>query len=521
METARRDGLWDSLKQAVLSGPSTSILPFIEAAFLGLFFEPARAIGVWLQTIWLGALGLSIFFYFRKFNGSNLWLAIAFTLPFLGIAAIWQYNGGLSDFRMDLHLYLLMGTSFIWFLATYCTDKLYPWLICGAFIGLTCLARTYAPAYYLITLVPLVAIRFIKPEKISRLTLAKNYLFLILTAVLVCGWCYIAIFNQVYQYYFFNPADPQAHLPLHRSIKHVFLTIRNIGWFPIVFVAALLPFNVKYFFKQHNAFSFWKRINWKVLWLGLAPVLFLVVHGAGLNPYVSMPAVLGLILFAIHPFKVQVHDVYQSFQTSYIKFLIPLLAITLFCVAAIQSVQLHLNATGGRARWLELNNAMPPSQEILKAIIDDANLHNSSPTNFTTSYLSVINDETLQNIFIFDIDLKRKHIDPGLFNRLSKTSVFYKVSDGEWSNIPGNSDQDKVDYLVQTANESVDYLVIPTRETARFVEKRITRNISSNTQAQEIRDALLRSRNWIAVSDLIKVSKHETVAVYRNGQRVQ
>ena len=72
-----------------------------------------------------------MFFYFLKIKGRTLVDSFTFSAVFVLIAAAFDSNGGLSDFRMDLLQYLLFATV----LATYLIARRRQALVWWALLG--------------------------------------------------------------------------------------------------------------------------------------------------------------------------------------------------------------------------------------------------------------------------------------------------------------------------------------------------------------------------------------------------
>ncbi|MGV0027910.1 hypothetical protein [Phormidesmis priestleyi] len=249
---------------------------------------------------------VSVFSFGSK---KNVLASIALSLPFISISALWKYNGGLSDFRMDLLLYLLLGTTFVYFLWSRHSSSYFPWFFTGLFLGLTCLARVTAPIYAFICLAPPIFLRLLL-GKSFRLRILLGTLIIAATSILVSSWFYIINFESFYHYYFVWNTDANAKLPITESIKHLNLTLANIGLYAVSMTMFFFFFGLitnYWFSKKHSSNSLQHIINqfeWESLWLGIAPILFLVLRGAGLNPFVSMPAAFGLLMFFLSPFLI-------------------------------------------------------------------------------------------------------------------------------------------------------------------------------------------------------------------------
>src|ERR1700733_13692616 len=58
-------------------------LPYLEVNLLAPIVAPTRVMGVWLQSVWMMALALSLYWYFARYRALDRWLAILLVLPFI------------------------------------------------------------------------------------------------------------------------------------------------------------------------------------------------------------------------------------------------------------------------------------------------------------------------------------------------------------------------------------------------------------------------------------------------------
>ena len=94
---------------------NTVAYPWILFAPFARITIASRAIGVWIQIFAAIWMQLAMFFYFMKIKGRT-GRSFTFSAAFVLIAAAFDSNGGLSDFRMDLLQYLLYATVLAIFL---------------------------------------------------------------------------------------------------------------------------------------------------------------------------------------------------------------------------------------------------------------------------------------------------------------------------------------------------------------------------------------------------------------------
>ncbi len=298
----RKHGLLAALRSAWSGG--TVILPWIETALLAPAVPLTRELAVWLQSLWVLALALSIYYYLVRWRGVSFIPAVCMTAPFLAFRTMFYYNGGLSDFRMDLSLYLFTSLAVVWYLGTYESESYAPWLLCGCFSALACLTRATSPAYLVCMLGPLLFIRFLSRPHTWRF-LVKGCLYILLPVVAIALPFLISKWAYLYFYYAVWNADANANLPLRQSIHHFNWVMWDIGFSMTLLLlsACLLQLTLGLRDCKWSVRRWIAAVDWKLIWIGLAPAGFLALRGAGLNPFVSMPSIFGLLLFALVPMK--------------------------------------------------------------------------------------------------------------------------------------------------------------------------------------------------------------------------
>lgn len=501
IETVRKKGFWEGLTK----NASTVFLPFFEGALLGVFMRPSRGIGIWLQVFWLAVLGMSVFYYFYRFYIKKLAPTLALTLPFMGIAALWQFNGGLSDFRMDLHLYLLFSITLIWFLMTRYTSQLYPWILTGLFAGLSCLSRATAPVYLVVALAPILVVRLIQTKGQARLQLLKRISIMVATASLIAGWFYVTAFKTLYFYYVVWNLDANAKLPFQQSIQHLGFAISSMGWFPPVLAAMLLPFTITSFLREKHLIKIAKNFDWEVLWIGIAPVAFLVLRGAGLNPFVSMPAAFGFVLFLLKPFTAKLNP-FRPFLLPLRGLLILVMSISLMILSTFSGIRNHLHPTQEMGR-------MDAHQQIIHTMLQDGLTRKDLEVSFAIPYVGYLTPSSIWNVFVYDTTIRPKSVNEGIFNRLANDNYFPIATLADWENIPGKADQQKLEYLIKQVQLRADYLILPTNKSLDFFEKYMT-GVFINKYTRVIAQKLLDSQ-WEPLGKPIQVTSFEEVQVYR------
>lgn len=494
---------------------STVALPFLESVLMSLFInQPTRELAPLIQFPWLALFATSIFVYFFNVRRKTFLWSLALTLPFLTISALWRYNGGLSDFRMDLLHYLLIGSTFLWFLSTRYTMAYWNWALTGIFAGLTFLTRGTSPMYTVVCLAPLLAIRIVFTDKIRRWKIILRATFGLLLAVLISGWFYVTNFEYLYYYYVLWNVDANADLPLLESIKHANFALLNIGIYAFSIGMASFCLTALIYWQKKSSLSFknvLQQVNWEALWLGVAPIAFLVLRGAGHNPFVVMPAAFGILMFMLDPILEKEEFLGKTTQKAAIVVLM-LASSLLFLISAFQSIPNHSQPS--------LFPSMKPQRQLLETVLNDL-IQFKTRENILlgVTYISNINDVSLSNILNFNYLASPSGYLIKPASRLNFPYTFNAISSPyNWEVLPGKTDSEKITTLVNKANEELHYVILPEDKSIPYIEP-LAPYVIVNRHNGQIKKQLLASGNWKAISEPIQVDNHEVVRLYRNEMK--
>ena len=507
LKASRTESLKEAFLQSIKTG-TVALSPFLK--------EASRYMTSTLMLPWLVTFGGSLFFYFCQFRQRSVSLSLASTLPFLGLSAFWHYNGGLSDFRMDLPFYVLLGTSFTWFLATRYTKSYWPWILTGIFLGLTCLIRSTTPVFATIGLLPLLFSRLFLEQSDRKKTTLKGTTLIVFFTFLISGWFYILNFDFIYYYYFIWNTDANANLPISESIRHVKLALSNIGYYSII--SASILFLIECFRRWRSLNSLisinsLKSLDWESIWLGVSPVAFLVLKGAGLNPFVTIPSAFGIIMFLVMPFSDT--NCYKTIPT--LKRRSDIIVYPIFIIFMFSALSEGIESHRNPGRFADMQS----HKKIIETVISDQKYDNSVDQIFlATSYVSYLNDTSLENIVKFDysqlldannsLEDRIEFYSDEAFNSLTSLAV--------WDAIPVSSDDEKIAYLVNRANKRLNYIILPEDTSIPYIEPRDNPAII-NRYVGQVKKKILTTGNWKPISDPIQVDFNEIVRVYRNEVR--
>ncbi len=511
-DTTRAHGVLSGVRDA-LTG-STAPLPDLQAIALMethlMGPRVTRYVPILLESAWLALLATALFLYLWRYRGFNQWVSAALTTPFLMFSQIFSFNGGLSDFRLDLALYIFISLTLVIYLITEETDSLWPWVVMGFSVSVTCLERATAPVYLTVMLGPVLLVRLFRAKDQSALV--RKFVIMLIPPVVIVGSSFFYNASYLYYYYFIWNADANAKLPVSTSSKHVLFGLQHVG--PAL-LAALALFVIAICIETAVAGPGPRRIrvrdlNWRFLYWGLAPLGFLVFRGAGLNPFVSMPAVFGIVLFAILPLRKR-----------------PASLNTVFTQAALVLV---LAACGWNAAAAVGRHAPNPEIRIsaLKTGIElmrhDAQARGAHEISFETAHVWNFEVSYLKNVLLFDFgataDGPAVSTPDGTVWRMPEANFFGAAVPVVWREIPGSDDATKVEWLSQAAQRELDYIFLPTPRTIDVLEQHIAHNYI-NLKVRAIRARFLESGEWRPVGPPISITNEETVQLYANVKRTR
>jgi len=437
--------------------------------------------------------------------------AFAATLPFIAFPAVFDYNGGISDFRMDLSLYLFFGLTAVWYLATYETDRLYPWLLVGLAAGVACLARATAPVYLVVSLAPPLLVRLIVSPKRLRILAGAGAATLIM--VLTCGWFFYRNGKYLYWYYVVWNTDANANLPIKEAARHYEFVWDalgpNIRTFCIAFgVIIFLTAGVRALGDRfrHPLRLLLKEINWTALYIGLAPVTMLVFRRAGLNPFVALPSCFGLMMFAL---TFDARRITRK-RPEWLGWVLAAYSVIVLVSMGVNGLRRHV------AEPVEAN--MSSHRTIIDTMLGDADAHHVDRFTFAGTHLYYLHSASLSSVLMFDYGFELK--DETL--RRNNTTMIMDISFQPATRVDfiratGNDDETKIKGMAKSANESIGYMIFPDEKTMVEVEEKPNLTVYfANVICRRLRDEVLATGKWELITGPVVVSPRETVLLYAN-----
>ncbi len=505
MTLTRTEGVSYGLEQACLIG-STLCLPFIIAAFVGEWIEPSRFVGIWIQIGYLFFFQVSLFYYLTRIQRFKNKTAGLGCFAFLTASCLFYDNGGLSDFRMDLGLCLTFGITIIWYLAAMAKPSWWRFGLLGLAAGCCCLARATAPVYLLASLLPLIAIDLATLNR--RVAKITGLLTATLLASLIAGWFYIVNFDYLYFYYAVWNTDANAKIPWSEALLHIKMARRCIGE-PLMILIVSWTIGTWLIARSRGKAtglmsSAWREgdINWRIAWIGICPIALMVIRRAGLNPFVCMPAVIGLFLVFTIPLLRMSERINDVKLNRYIW----------ICLCAC----LILASLKGWDRHCEKKfNTMASQKQVMEAIIADSAQQRRSRIRFSVMQLTNIHSQSLYSILLFDREDAKPQLE---FVELADKQfvcrpVFSRAAAADWAAITGKTDQQKIDHLMKLANAQLDYLVLPDEASAKTIQQTVSQNYI-NRHLPALRTKVLKGK-WEKISGPIQTDENEFVEIYK------
>jgi len=505
MLSVRAGGMLRGL--SLMSG-STVALPWIQAALIAPFFEPSRAIAVWIQIFWMIVAALVGYVYFRRIAGYTAVTAACCALIFFFIASTFAFDGGVPDFKLDYLQYTLFGLACFLYLTASADNRLWIWALWGIAVGLVCLARATAPVYAAIVFGPFLLIDLWRERRGLR-SVTVRYAVGFLACIYTCGWFYLNNLAHLYVYYFIWNPDAHANLPLSVTKQHAINVFNHVGSVAACACLAIFALNIVYW-KLNGVPGRW---NLRALWCGIAPLAFLIAIGSGPATNLSEIAAFGFVLFALAPFTSSTPQQPKRGRT-----LATAVAFVVIAAAGVyEGFPSDTDETGRDIVWAPPRSAVA---EIIRCITDDLAPNATGTRTFAVLYSGNVNSDVIMNSLIFDErfpaevspegDLEVRFgqtiltMSSGRFDRL--------VMPVQWSYLEGADDDQKIDALARDLVRQTDYLIVPSKGS-------VLPAATINSYSDRIGD---RAAELVPLQPLcrnVEIRAKEIVNIYRNDAR--
>jgi hypothetical protein len=500
MNISDTQGFFEAVRLSANGG--TVFFPWLEASIFGLFVKSSREISVLLQLPLVLAQAITGYLYFKIVPRYPAYVSAIFSIALVSFSAVFFYNGGLSDLRMDLSQTLAFGTALTLFLIAHSNSQTHYWILFGIMLGISFLCRATTPVYAILVFGGCIIIEsFIRRGRFKQRL--GSYSISILVTLAISLWFYILNFKDLYYYYFIWNHDANASLPLSQSIGHLYILFTlHIGKPICILIICVLLYEAISLRASKQAI--FKRLNWNAFAGGVLPVGFLVLFGAAVNPFVSMVSVPGMLLFGLAPFSTVATN--TNFKLKYL--LYGAAAIVAIAFSARQGIENHTRMS---SPWTPL---MAGVKEVTRVIRLDMQSQNINAATFEVSYVGSLDSTVLLNSLIFDEGFVLNRDQSATQRNVSVSAITQGLAQPvEWNAIPGETPADK---LITIKNYSLDksvYLILP-EDTNTFIPHH-----PISPYALEHKNLLLNSNLLVKISEPIKISNSEAVTIYRNSAK--
>ena len=306
IQIAKGHGLFKAIQAAVNVPKQETVLHFLSAAMLGSILPVETSIGIIINSFWYLVMAVSLTFYFWKETSDNI-LAILLPIPMLiaGLPLIDVYQG-LSDLHVNLLGYTI-GVSIVCLVMSsdfFCNSKIT--ILAGIMLGILILGRFHSVFLISLAIAPYIIVNFFSSRE-RRKTMLKGLAFFLGIALLISGWWISPRLLRI----IWKPINvygvPGASIGNESKYKSAWAMIDlvtgfffyNIAYRPLAFVLSWIGGVQIASSKKIN--SLFKRVNWFYIWMGISPLLVLILMRTDYQ-YYGWPALFGLYLSVVFPF---------------------------------------------------------------------------------------------------------------------------------------------------------------------------------------------------------------------------
>lgn len=504
-------GLLAAVQNACLE-KSTIVMPYLMAIPFSYFFSPTRAIGVWIEIAYFATFLFSVGYLLHRVFGARPREMLFMLVPFFLLSALYRPYAGISDLRVDLPMAFLYGASACWLFIGMLHHRWRDLFIAGLLMATACLSRAIAPVYFGIGMAPLVIHELIRSEQ--KFEVLKRAIFVGGIVALFSGWFYLAHYDFLYYYYFVWNTDANASVSFGRSLRHILLVAKSVGPFVAVFFLSLYMTNKSISRSEITECKTealeWERPNLPVspylwfCWIGVAPVLVLIVKRADLNPFVSLPsATVLLMLWTL----IQ----HRAFQWVIDRRLPRILWTSSICLTLAMTYG-YVNHT-----ITKLDNSAAAHRVVLNEMLRDAEKTDLQGARFSVNVMTILNTGSLQSTLRFE--KTSSYAGPQTTSLNNREWIaddrFFLPAEVNWRELPGDSNKEKIDGLLDHAISEVDYIVSPTLESVPAIQAKYDYCFASRF-AGDIISSFQDSPSWRPITEKVEIQDGIAVVVLKN-----
>lgn len=487
---------------------STTCFPYLLGVGMSYVSPPTRAMAVWIEIFYFSIFLVFLIYYLTQIRKMTPMAVMIAIVPFFLISGLYRVNSGMADFRIDLPMAFLYGAISCQYLIACHRTRWADFMVLGLLVAIACLTRAIAPVYLMVGFVPLIIIHAFRTPQRGRF-LAQCAAGLGITAI-GAGWFYYAQIEFLNYYYFRWNTDANANIPIWETYKHALTAAKSIGPFVAVFFLSL--FTISQSLPKRKGHQNTEStpsapgrphdFYW-LMWLGAAPIVLLIAKRADANPFVTLPAATGLMLFWIIA------------QQERLERLVSLrLQRTAYVCGVCLMMALVLGFIKHRFPDTEAQEA---HHQILAQIIRDAEKRDQSHVRVDVNVMTFVTTDSLKSTLQYDKGFRfvdgRTLEKNGL--RIQSSRVFFLPSQTDWQRIEGATIDEKITSLYRQAQTDCDYIVSATMESVPAIQARIGATLTTRYSADLI-SPIQSSPNWEPVGKPIATPHDINVQIYRN-----
>ena len=482
---------------------STVFYPWLAFAPFASAVNLDRSIATWIQVFASAAMQFAVFAYFLRGYRDRI-VALASSTVFMGIAALYWFDGGIADFRMDLIQYFFYTAAMALYLIARSakTRVRLRWTFFGIAVGILCLARATSPVYLVLVAAVLAPVDLFGAVG-RRRELLEGWAVAAIAALSVAGWFYVMNWKFLHYYYFVWNSDANAKLPITQSASHIAFALSHVGnWLcaALLLRAAVI---VLAGLQQCGA-QVLRRANWRPAWFSIAPIGYLVLSGAGLNPFVSIVSIAGLVMFLLEPLVPSPQPIRPPWEY--------LLATIIFAAMAVNFV----GALDNYSREDRVSSWIPRRQgldDLVRAMTDNVIADRPREYRYAVAHIGSLSADVIFNTLAYDQKLPVKPNGAVVYGVVTLAKCYKGASTQvEWSASEGATDDEKIDRLGNLLNSRCDFLAMadtsqlpPVAYINRFIP--------------EIYRRTLLSGHWQAITGSLQISPTERIILLKNRSR--
>jgi hypothetical protein len=483
---------------------STVFYPWLAFAPFAGAVNLDRIIAIWIQVFASAVMQFALFAYFLR-EHRDCKVALASSTVFMGIAALFWFNGGIADFRMDLIQYFFYTAVMALYLIARSakTHVKLCWMFFGVGVGILCLARATSPVYLILLAVVLAPVDLWSSVGRRRELLA-GWAIAVVAALAVAGWFYLINWKFLHYYYFVWNLDANAKLPITQSASHIAFALSHVGsWLSVALLlrAAVIVLAGL----QQCGPQIFRRANWRPAWFSVAPVGYLVLSGAGLNPFVSIVGVAGLVMFLLEPLVPAPRPIRPPLEW--------LLATIIFAAMSANIVR----ALDNYSREDRVSSWIPRREgldDLVRAMTDNVIPDRPREYRYGVAHIGTLSADVIFNTLAYDQKLPVKPNATVVYRNATLGKCYQGVgTQVEWNAIQGGTDDEKIDRVVHLVDGRCDFFAMADTTSQLPPFSYINRFIP------EIYRRMLLSGHWQTITGSLQISSTERIILLRNRGR--